>query len=321
MSAIHQQWHKTTNTMLTNSLYNFIIEMVVKYMHNHDDMKFNFQIGNIEVNILFVHFMPPNPNWIEENHCHSTYELHLIPSGQGIVEIEEKTYRLSPGSFYLTGPGVYHKQTTDKNDPMSEYCVKFELRHKTNKFSSAPTEELNRLSELLKHTSFWFGKDEYDCIGLFEKIKKELDERQIGFYSSICNHLFQILIYMCRSYSNSQKALYQPPVKTLDDERIDIIDGILFHGYHKPITIADLCDRTKLSRRHLQRVFLEHYKVPFKQKLISVRLENAKYLLRSTDLSIGEVAEKTGFSSSTSFGKAFKRNIGIAPSLYRKKHC
>lgn len=158
--------------------------------------------------------------------------------------------------FYLTGPGKYHKQITDKSNPMAEYCVKFELRHKNNKHFSAPYEELNMLSELVENTRFWFGKDEYGCAYLFEIIKKELEERQIGFFTTICNYLFQILIYVCRSYSNSQKASYPTPIKTLDDERIDIIDSILFHKYHNPVTIADLCNETKLSRRHVQRIVL-----------------------------------------------------------------
>ena len=45
--------------------------------------------------------------------------------------------------------------------------------------------------------------------------------------------------------------------------------------------------------------------------------ENAKKLLLSTSLSVGEIADKTGFSYVTYFSQAFKKETGISPIEYR----
>ncbi len=47
-------------------------------------------------------------------HTKNGYELHLIDSGKGFLDTENKQYKLSENSLYITGPNVLHKQTPDK---------------------------------------------------------------------------------------------------------------------------------------------------------------------------------------------------------------
>ena len=49
----------------------------------------------------------------------------------------------------------------------------------------------------------------------------------------------------------------------------------------------------------------------------SVRLEKAKELLQSTNLTVSEIAYTTGFSNPNWFGKAFKEEFGKSPSEIR----
>mgnify|MGYP000733101064 FL=1 len=53
--------------------------------------------------------------------------------------------------------------------------------------------------------------------------------------------------------------------------------------------------------------------------IIKCRLEYARKLLDTTTLSIGEVAEQTGFKHSRNFSTVFKNIVGMSPSDYRKK--
>lgn len=53
--------------------------------------------------------------------------------------------------------------------------------------------------------------------------------------------------------------------------------------------------------------------------IIRCRLEYARKLLATTTLSIGEVAEQTGFKHSRNFSTVFKNIVGMSPSDYRKK--
>ena len=59
------------------------------------------------------------------------------------------------------------------------------------------------------------------------------------------------------------------------------------------------------------------HETPF-EYLIEYRIEIAKKLLKSTKLSMTEVAQETGFSSSAYFSKIFKRECNMTPLEYRK---
>ena len=54
-------------------------------------------------------------------------------------------------------------------------------------------------------------------------------------------------------------------------------------------------------------------------KINEVRLQNAKRLLRSTGMSITEIAYAVGFSDSNYFSSVFKKHTGMTPGEYRSK--
>ena len=56
----------------------------------------------------------------------------------------------------------------------------------------------------------------------------------------------------------------------------------------------------------------------FKEYVDQIRLEKAKELLKKNDLKIEYIAELTGYNSSYSFTRFFKKYMGISPSEYRK---
>lgn len=50
-----------------------------------------------------------------------------------------------------------------------------------------------------------------------------------------------------------------------------------------------------------------------------LRLDRARNLL-STDISLKEIAVKTGYTTAGQFSKAFDRRFGMAPMLFREMH-
>ena len=52
--------------------------------------------------------------------------------------------------------------------------------------------------------------------------------------------------------------------------------------------------------------------------IILRRIDKAKYLLTSTQLSVKEIAYATGYNSEENFIHSFRSNVGIAPGLFRK---
>lgn len=52
---------------------------------------------------------------------------------------------------------------------------------------------------------------------------------------------------------------------------------------------------------------------------MNIKIDTSKELLRFTNLSIKEIANKVGFENSLYFSRLFKQETNLSPSEYRKK--
>lgn len=87
--------------------------------------------------------------------------------------------------------------------------------------------------------------------------------------------------------------------------------------YMEDISLDAIADSHRLSSYALSRAFKQITGVNFIDLLTETRLEQAKRLLRETDLKLHEVAERVGYQQ-TYFGRIFKKNTGVTPSRYRE---
>lgn len=75
-----------------------------------------------------------------------------------------------------------------------------------------------------------------------------------------------------------------------------------------------------LSTSRFQHLYKEQFGTTILADVIASRITLAKTLLRRSDLSINEVAEKCGYANFTHFMKIFKKKTGITASEYRKNN-
>ena len=87
--------------------------------------------------------------------------------------------------------------------------------------------------------------------------------------------------------------------------------------YSDDITLESLSDRFFINKTYLSEVFKEQYGVNLKDYLTSVRITEAKKLLRFTDKTTEEIAEKIGINGAAYFSRLFKRFEGVSPKEYR----
>jgi YesN/AraC family two-component response regulator len=87
----------------------------------------------------------------------------------------------------------------------------------------------------------------------------------------------------------------------------------------EPITLEDLAKDFGYSTYYLSKKFKAETGQAFKDYLRSIRLQRAKFLLRSSELSILEISEKLQFCSASYFSDSFRKAYGISPSAYREQ--
>ena len=93
------------------------------------------------------------------------------------------------------------------------------------------------------------------------------------------------------------------------------------HVQDQSFTVQSLADAFGLSLSNASHYFKTHIGIPISEYMENLRMEEAKRLLLQTKASISEVVEKTGYTSSNTFLRVFKKTYGLTPSEYRKKTC
>ena len=102
------------------------------------------------------------------------------------------------------------------------------------------------------------------------------------------------------------------------DRLVDAACDLLRMHYAAEITLTKLADQLNVSARTLSRRFVAATGMNPIQYLTKKRLNAARDLLQSTDLQIQQVAERSGFGSSTLLSRNFKKEYSQTPRDYRK---
>jgi LacI family transcriptional regulator len=89
---------------------------------------------------------------------------------------------------------------------------------------------------------------------------------------------------------------------------------------HRPIDVQDVIEAVPMSRRSLEGKFRSELGTTPAREIRRLRLEKVKALLCDSDLSVAEIAERTGFSSPEQLARVFRREEKTAPTEYRAQH-
>ena len=87
---------------------------------------------------------------------------------------------------------------------------------------------------------------------------------------------------------------------------------------HESLSIAVLAERAATSTRTFIRRFKDQTGTTPLQWILSSRIRHAQELLEMSQLSIDEVAVKTGFDNPANFRERFRRALGVSPKVYRR---
>lgn len=83
-------------------------------------------------------------------------------------------------------------------------------------------------------------------------------------------------------------------------------------------TINTLATTVGISRRQLDRIFMDHHGVTAKEYWTEMRLQHAKWRLLNSSHSIAALADEIGIADTSYFGKYFSKRFGMTPASFRR---
>ena len=133
--------------------------------------------------------------------------------------------------------------------------------------------------------------------------------------------LYEALRKMDAEIARLRLAEPEPPHKADEGGQIGgkIRKALEFiHGnYHTGLTMATVSNHVSMGYSHFSNAFKEYTGKNFVAYLQEIRMEQAKRLLRTTDMKVFEIGIKVGYGNEKHFLKMFRSFCGMSPTAYR----
>lgn len=239
-------------------------------------------------------------DWHSTPHTHHYAELFYIVGGDGQFRIEDKLYPVRADQMVIVNPNVLHTEMSYNAHPL-EYIVLG-----IDGLELAISQQHEGRFQIL---DYWGGGDILTCL---RHILQETQSAQPG-YETICQAYMDILILrLMRSIKFTATASH-----TSNNPCAAVRQYIDAH-YKEPLNLDLLAEEAHVNKFYLSHMFKEEYGMAPIGYMISRRIEESRYLLRETDMSMSQIAQILGFSSANYFSQSFRRTEGISPMEYRK---
>ena len=152
---------------------------------------------------------------------------------------------------------------------------------------------------------------------LFTSTECELAGQRDGFWPCRSrSYLMELLYFILYTY-----ILIEPEEEVtrdaLDYKEFTAICEYLNEHIAEKITVSTITSEFLLNRNKLNDLFMENASMTCMDYLLHLRIDLAKIFLTKTEILIGEVSSRVGFSDPDYFAKVFKKNVGVAPTKFR----
>jgi AraC family transcriptional regulator, transcriptional activator FtrA len=138
------------------------------------------------------------------------------------------------------------------------------------------------------------------------------------FGARIANQVARRLV-LAPHRNGGQAQFIERPVQTSANGLFAAVIARISERLHEPHTVASLADAAAMSPRTFVRRFRDATGRPPLEWLIDARIERARELLESTDLTIEEIAARSGFGAAATLRHHFRRKVALTPIDYRGK--
>lgn len=248
-----------------------------------------------------------NGNYVREKHWHKSVEIFAVFEGGLDFYINDEKSHLSAGEFIIVNSNELHSihalhenLTIVLQIPFSQF-KNYYTDDQFILFSHVPRVQDEQVMKILE-----------EMYTLFQEKKTGYDFKVLGQY-------FIFLYILVSKYRKKEVSTeIRKNMKGLN--RLSSITSYLEENYEKDISLENLAKTFGYSAEHLSRMFQKYAKINFKAYLQSVRVEYARKELLNGEKKISEIAVNVGFADSRAMAKAFKKQYGILPMEYRKRH-
>ena len=259
-------------------------------------------MSNLQVDVEIAGYTYCPRNWADFDYLPDYNKFYYICDGEGWLKIGDKEYYPKPGQLFLMPAGVIQSYSTISDNTFRKYWCHF----------TAKIGGIN-LFDIVKGPVFIDVVDDLTLTGLFSKL---VNSFEIGGFTADFRAkgiMIEIIAWYFDNLPLSDIRLYS----CHSVEKLGAVLAYIEAHIMENITIEDLADIVHFHPNYFIKFFRKHLGCSPLQYINRLRLEKAKRLLRTTELTIREITDMIGFNDPAYFSKVFRKHTGFSPLEFR----
>ena len=254
---------------------------------------------------------------------HDFWEMVYVDSGEINAVTDGLGRRLHQGQVIFHRPMEIHAHISNLIDPNNMLVVSFTTHSPAMEFFDKKVFTLGKtertlLSLFIKEARIALGRipDEYT-----DKTSPDLSLAPLASPQLLECYLTELLLVLLREGDESGSK-----IKSLENSRAlaqssitELVVAFLEENLHASLSLGDICNRFFIGKTQLCKLFDEYVGTSPMDYYSSLKIKEAKRLLRQGDLSVSHISDLLCYSSIHNFSRSFKKAVGISPTDYRKK--
>ncbi len=253
--------------------------------------------------LLYVTCAHYSREWNSALHTHVCAELFFITGGHGEFQVRKERFPVAINDLVVVNTSVPHTETSQNGSPM-EYVV-------------LGVEGLETMTDLSGCALMHLLSEQEMVTGCLRMMVQEARGGQPG-WGSICQSLLEVILQ--RLLRREDFALSSPTVGPQSSRECDLVRRYIDNHFKENLTLDQLAALVHVNKYHLSHAFRREFDTSPISYLITRRIQESRFLLSETDHSLSQIAQILGFSSQSYFSQSFRRQEGISPLEYRRRH-
>lgn len=229
-------------------------------------------------------------------------------SGEGRIEIDGVTHKLSKGkAFLVTVPSIHrYFYPVEGIEPWDVLWLNLQ----------GPL-AISLWNQLAAHGGPIVELPQESIpMNLLWSIFNDIQVHEVRDLHLLTGKVFQWILSM-------EKSLKKPNVISThlkNDKLLPAIEFMKSNLHNNHLSLDDIATHVGVSKHHLCRLFQKNLNLSPFEYLKRRRIELAASKLKTTEYSINQIATETGFDNASYFGKVFRSYFGVTPSTYREQN-
>jgi len=250
-------------------------------------------------------------------HFHNRMEIGYCREGKGTLKLDEEVIPYEPGMLSIIPKNYPH--TTDSIQGKTSYWEYIFLDPETILRNVYPENEYfqKKLLHIINRKAYFNHTIECpQCATIVLTIMEEMRYKR-EFYVDTVKALSTALLYEIARINTDKPEEIFTGKKVGISQISKALDYISF-AYQESIKIETLAEKCNMSETHFRRLFTEYMNMTPVDYINMIRVQMACEQMKKTNDSMNEVAMKSGFITTSTFNRNFKRIVGVTPYQWKK---